>query len=331
MFSSLLTRRGVKQCFTGLFSFVAALCAQPAWAQYPNRPISLIVPYSPGGITDIMARVVGDKLGQQLGQPVVIEYKAGANGVLGSEAMTRAAPDGYTLLVGSSTIHTVNPSLYKKLPFDIFKDFKPISKVTSMQNVVVVNNSVPVKNLKELVSYAKANPGKLTYGSAGAGSSMHLYTEMFKSMTHTDMVHVPYKGGAPARNDLLAGHLSLMFSDIGAIPLVQSGQLRALAVTGAAREPKLPDVPTAVESGFNDYVADAWFALFAPAKTPEEVISVIRNSLAKVMSMPEVRQKLSDAGMHPVDTVSSEHLAAAMRSDYDKWARVIKIGNISVD
>lgn len=331
MFNWLLKRRGTKRFLFGLTAVLSGFGLQSAWAQYPTRPITLIVPYTPGGITDIMARVVGEKLGQQLGQPVVIDYKAGANGVLGSEAMTRAAPNGYTLLIGSSTIHTVNPSLYKKLPFDVFKDFKPISKLTTMQNVVVVNPSLPVNNLKELVTYAKANPGKLTYGSAGAGSSMHLYTEMFGSMTQTNMIHVPYKGGAPARNDLLAGHLSLMFSDIGAVPLIQSGQLRALAVTGATREPKLPSVPTAVESGFNDYIADAWFALFAPAKTPDAVISVIRGSLAKVMAMPEVRQKLDDAGMHPVDTVSSEQLAATMRQDYDKWAKVISSANIAID
>lgn len=295
---------------------------------YPSRPITLIVPYSAGGITDTLARTIADKLTVELGQPVVVDYKPGANAVLGSELVAKASPDGYTLMLGSSTTHTVNPWLYKKLSFDVFSDFKPISKLTVVQNIIVVDPKLPINNLNQLISYAQNNPGKLSFASAGIGSSLHLYGELFKSMTKTDLVHVPYKGGAPARNDLLAGHVQMMFSDVGAIPFVQNGKLRALAVTGSEREPLLPDIPTAQEAGLTDYTANAWFAMFAPAKTPEPVVTTVRNALAKVMDMPDVRKRLIGIGMKPVELVSTLELEQAMRTDYEKWGATIKAAGV---
>ncbi len=300
-------------------------------AGYPSRPITLIVPYSAGGITDTLARTLAEKLSVELRQPVVVDYKPGANAVLGSEIIARAVPDGYTLMLGSATTHTVNPWLYKKLPFDVFKDFQPISKLSVVQNIIVVDPKLPVHNLQELIGYAKAHPGKLSYGSAGTGSSLHLYGELFKSRTQTDLVHVPYKGGAPARNDLLAGHVAMMFSDVGAIPFVQAGKLRALAVTGRQREPQLPEVPTAQEAGLNGYVADAWFAMFAPGKTPDSVVKTVRDALTVVMAMPDVRKRLLGIGMQPVDRVSTEDLVQSMKADYEKWGATIREAAIQVD
>lgn len=314
-------------CLSAVISAILVSSAAIA-DDYPSRPITLIVPYSAGGITDTLARTIADKLTVELGQPVVVDYKPGANAVLGSELVAKASPDGYTLMLGSSTTHTVNPWLYKKLSFDVFSDFQPISKLTVVQNIIVVDPKLPINNLNQLISYAQSNPGKLSFASAGIGSSLHLYGELFKSMTKTDLVHVPYKGGAPARNDLLAGHVQIMFSDVGAIPFVQNGKLRALAVTGSEREPLLPDIPTAQEAGLTDYTANAWFAMFAPAKTPEPVVTTVRNALAKVMDMPDVRKRLIGIGMKPVELVSTLELEQAMRTDYEKWGATIKAAGV---
>src|SRR5450759_2772484 len=218
-------------------------------AAYPDKPIRLIVPYAPGATAGALSQLIGNKLGAELGQVVVVEPKPGANGNIASEFVARSAPDGYTLLIGTISTLTINPSLYKKMAFNPMKDFKPISMLVTTQNVIVLNPSVPVNTLPELVQYAKVNPGKLTYGSSGAGSTLHLSGELLKTMTNTDMLHVAYKGGGPARADLLAGNISMMFSDMTALPLVQAGRLRALAVTGSKREPAAPNIPTAGEAG----------------------------------------------------------------------------------
>jgi tripartite-type tricarboxylate transporter receptor subunit TctC len=304
---------------------------QAAYAAYPDKPIRLIVPYAPGGTAGALSQFIGEKLAAELGQTVVVEPKPGANGNIASEFVARAAPDGYTLLIGTISTLTINPSLYKKMPFDWLKDFKPISMLVTTSNVIVVNPSLPVNTIPELIQYAKSHPGTLSYGSSGAGSTLHLSGELFQAMTGTKLVHVAYKGGGPARTDLLAGHISLMFSDMSALSLVQAGKLRALAVTGSKREPAAPNISTASEAGLPGYVVEAWYGVVAPAGTPEPIVNKVSAAVTAVLQRPEVRQRLSDLGMQPAENATPEHLEKAMKSDFAKWATVIKAADIKLD
>jgi tripartite-type tricarboxylate transporter receptor subunit TctC len=306
-------------------------CATTALAAYPDKPIRLIVPYAPGATAGALSQLIGNKLGAELGQVVVVEPKPGANGNIASEFVARSAPDGYTLLIGTISTLTINPSLYKKMAFDPMKDFKPISMLVTTQNVIVLNPSVPANTLPELVQYARANPGKLTYGSSGAGSTLHLPGELLKSMTNTDMLHVAYKGGGPARADLLAGNISMMFSDMTALPLVQSGRLRALAVTGSKREPAAPNIPTASEAGLPGYVVESWYGVLAPAGTPDSIVKTLSTAVAAVLQKPEVRERLIEMGTHPAENATPEYLDNAMKSDHAKWAAVIKAAGIKLE
>ncbi|MDF1484839.1 tripartite tricarboxylate transporter substrate binding protein [Ramlibacter sp. H39-3-26] len=319
----------------GLAALAATLAlgsAVPAQAQgaYPNKVITIVVPFAAGGTTDILARVVGQYLGPELGQQVVVDNRAGAGGNIGGQLVARAAPDGYTLFMGTVGTHAINQSLYKKMPFDPIKDFAPISRVANVPNLLVANPQQPFKTVPELIAYAKANPGKINFGSAGNGSSIHLSGELFKSMTGVAMQHVPYKGSAPAVTDLLGNQIAIMFDNMpSSIQHVRSGKLRPIAVTTAKRSPELPDVP-AIGEFVPGYEATSWFGLLAPAKTPPEVIAKIDAALFKVLNNPEVMKKLSEQGADPV-VETPEQFAAFIRAETAKWGKVVKESGASVD
>ncbi len=309
---------------------LAPLAAQ-AQAAYPSKPITIIVPFSAGGTTDILARVVGQFMSTDLGQPVVIDNRAGAGGNIGGQAAARATPDGYTIFMGTVGTHAINQSLYKKMPFDPIKDFAPLSRVAMVPNLLVANPSQPYKNVKELIAYAKANPGKINFGSSGAGSSIHLSGELFKQMAGVDMQHVPYRGSAPAVSDLLGGQINLMFDNMpSAIPHVKGGKLRPLAVTTAKRSPALPDVPTIAESGVPGYEATSWFGLLAPAGTPAPVIAKLNASILKALANPEVKKKLAEQGAEAAGE-KPEQFAAFIAAETAKWGKVVKESGATAD
>jgi tripartite-type tricarboxylate transporter receptor subunit TctC len=312
-------------------ALIALASTHAAFAAYPEKPIRLIVPYAPGGTAGALSQLVGEKLGAELGQAIVVEPKPGANGNIASEFVARSAADGYTLLVGTISTLTINPSLYRKMSFDALKDFKPISMLVTTSNVIVVHPALPITTIPELVQYAKAQPGKLTYGSSGAGSTLHLSGELFKHMTGASLTHVPYKGGGPARTDLLAGHISLMFSDMTALPLIQAGKLRALAVTASKREAAAPTIPTANEAGLPGYVVEAWYGIVAPAGVPDAIVNRLSAAIATVLHKPEVRQRLTELGTQPAENATPEYLGKTMKADFAKWATVIKAADITLD
>lgn len=297
----------------------------PAAAQnFPSKPINIIVPFSAGGTTDILARIVGQALGTELGQSVIIDNRPGAGGNIGGQAASRAPADGYTLFMGTVGTHAINAALYKKMPFDPIKDFAPLSRVANVPNLLVAHPSQPYKNVQELISYAKANPGKVNFGSSGSGSSIHLSGELFRSMTKVDMVHVPYKGSAPAVTDLLGNQIGIMFDNMpSAIQHVRSGKLRPLAVTTAKRSPELPDVPTIAEAGVPGYEATSWFGLWAPAGTPAPVLSKLHASLAKVLKDPAVIKKIGDQGGEVMIDTPAE-FDAFIKAEAVKWGKVVK-------
>jgi tripartite-type tricarboxylate transporter receptor subunit TctC len=309
---------------------LAPLAAQ-AQAAYPSKPITIIVPFSAGGTTDILARVVGQFMSTDLGQPVVVDNRAGAGGNIGGQAAARATPDGYTIFMGTVGTHAINQALYKKMPFDPIKDFAPLSRVAMVPNLLVANPSQPYKNVKELIAYAKANPGKVNFGSSGAGSSIHLSGELFKQMAGVDMQHVPYRGSAPAVSDLLGGQISIMFDNMpSAIPHVKGGKLRPLAVTTAKRSPALPDVPTIAESGVPGYEATSWFGLLAPAGTPAPVIAKLNASILKALANPEVKKKLAEQGAEAAGE-KPEQFAAFIVAETAKWGKVVKESGATAD
>lgn len=304
-----------------------------AFAQnnYPTKPITMIVPFSAGGTTDILARIVGLQLGKALGQPVVIDNRPGAGGNIGASLAAKAPGDGYTLFMGTIGTHAINQSLYSKLPYDPVKDFAPITRVAMVPNLVVANPNVPVKSIKELIAYVKANPDKLSYGSSGSGSSMHLSGELFNSMTGLHIQHIPYKGSAPAVNDLLGNQIGLMFDNMpSSYPHVKAGKLRAIAVTSAKRSPALPDVPTVAEAGVPGYEATSWFALYATGGTPKPIVDRLNAEVVKILAMPEVRQQMAGQGAEP-HPEKPEQLAAFMKAETAKWAKVVKASGATVD
>ncbi|GKS87944.1 tripartite tricarboxylate transporter substrate binding protein [Acidovorax sp. SUPP2539] len=312
---------------------VAATAAVPtAFAQaFPNKPITIIVPFAAGGTTDILARVIGQGLSAELGQSVVVDNRAGAGGNIGGQMAARAPADGYTLFMGTVGTHAINAALYKKMPFDPVKDFAPLTRVANVPNLLVANPNQPYKTVQELIAYAKANPGKVNFGSSGSGSSIHLSGELFKSMAKVDMQHVPYKGSAPAVTDLLGNQIGIMFDNMpSAIQHVRSGKLRPIAVTTAKRSPELPDVPTIAEAGVPGYEATSWFGMFAPAGTPAPIVSQLNKALVKVLSQPETKKKLADQGAEPVSE-TPEQFAAFIQSESAKWGKVVKESGASVD
>ncbi|WP_404300299.1 Bug family tripartite tricarboxylate transporter substrate binding protein [Alicycliphilus denitrificans] len=313
---------------------VAAAGALPLGAaaqNYPTKPVTIIVPFSAGGTTDILARIVGQGLTAELGQPVVVDNKPGAGGNIGGSLAAKAAPDGYTLFMGTVGTHAINQALYKKMPFDPVKDFAPLSRVATVPNLLVAHPSQPFKTVKEMIAYAKANPGKITFGSPGSGASPHVSGELFKSMTGTDLLHVPYKGSAPAMTDLLGGQTSIMFDNMpSAIQHVRSGKLRPIAVTTAKRSPELPDVPTIAEAGVPGYEATSWFGMFAPAATPKPVLDKLNAALIKVLNQADVKKKIAEQGGDVVAETPAQ-FAAFIKSESTKWGKVVKESGATVD
>ncbi|WP_229167994.1 Bug family tripartite tricarboxylate transporter substrate binding protein [Bradyrhizobium altum] len=308
----------------------AALPARAA--DYPSRPIKLVVPYAAGGPTDVLGRIVGEYLGRDLKQVVVVENKAGAQGAIGAEAVARSDPDGYTLFVTAASIFVLNPLLYKKLPYDPARDFRLLSVITDAPMIMEVHPSVPAKTIAEFVAYAKKNPGKLNFGSAGTGGTVHLAGEMFKQMAGVEMTHVPYKGAGPALTDLLSGNIQLMFDTLGtALPPVKSGMLRALAVTSTERIPDLPDLPTIAESGYPDYAVSVWYGIAAPSKVPDEIADKIKASLDRALNDEAFRASLVRIGFPPLRVKSQAEIDRFVDTDRARWAGVVKALNISLD
>jgi tripartite-type tricarboxylate transporter receptor subunit TctC len=296
----------------------------PADVAYPNRPIRLLVGLPPGGATDVMARIVAAKLGDALGQQIVVENRPGSGGLIAADTAAKAPPDGHTLLFGAISYSAVFASLYKKLPYDPVKDFAPISLVTKVPNVLVVNPATPVRTVSELIAYAKANPGKLSYGSSGNGTSLHLSMEMLKKQTGIEVVHVPYKGGPAAVVDLLAGRIHIMCDNLpGQIAHVKSGRTRALAVTTAKRNFQLPEVPTMMEAGVPGFEVTVWYGVFAPARVPQPILKKLNAELVKTLKMPEIRERMAEYGAEPAPT-TREEFAAFQKAEVAKWAKVVK-------
>jgi tripartite-type tricarboxylate transporter receptor subunit TctC len=316
----------------GLVICCALAHPAPSSAQdYPNKPIKLIVPYPAGGSADILARIVGHKLAEQLGQAMVVENRAGAGTAIGTEFVARSRPDGYTLLLGTVSSHAMNPALNPGLGYDAIKDFAPVAPLATIPFVLDVNAKLPVRTVKELVAYAKAHPGSVNYSSAGNGTSNHLAGELFNIMGGVDLVHVPYKGSAPALQDLVAGQVQLMFDLVStSIPWIRSGAIRPLAVTGATRIASLPDVPTMKESGYPDYEVTAWFGIFAPAGTPEAVVARLNAEAAKAIASAEVKDKLGPLGMETL-SATPQGFARLVAADLGKWRDVVKSAKIRAD
>jgi tripartite-type tricarboxylate transporter receptor subunit TctC len=311
-----------------LLATAAFALAGPAFAQdYPNKPIRFVVPYPPGGGTDVVARIVNEPLATELGQAIVIDNRGGAAGNVGTDIVAKSPADGYTILFTLSS-HTINPRLYEKLPFDVEHDFVPVSLVALIPQILVVNPSVPIASVKELIAYAKANPGKLNYASVGTGSPGHIAGELFKLKTGVDIVHIPYKGGGPAVTDTIGGQVQLLFVSMPAAwQHVKSGRLRALAVTSAKRSVTAPDVPTIAESGVPDYVVDSWYGALAPAKTAPAVIAKLNAAFAKVLDNPQVKERLLAQGAEAAPSSSAE-FDRRIREELAKWEQVIKSANI---
>ena len=312
-----------------LLSFVTliALVLPVAAQNYPTRAVRLVVPSSPGGGTDISARILAPQLTQFLGQQVVVENRPGAGTMIGGEAVARAAPDGYTLLMGISTL-AINPAMYKKVPYDALKDLAPISQAVSLSNVLVVHPSLPARSVKEFVALVKPRPGQINFASAGVGTSPHLSMELFLVMTGLKMLHVPYKGSGPGVTDLIAGHVPAMMPNmLSAQPHIKSGRLRALGVTGSKRAPGADDIPTIAEAGVPGYEAVQWYGVLAPAGTPRDIISKLHTGVVRALQNPEVRQRLLNDGAEPIGS-SPEEFSAYLRSETAKWAKVTQAAGI---
>jgi len=311
------------------FALAALAVAAPAHAQgYPAKPVRMIVAYPPGGGTDIVGRVVAQKLGELLGQSVVVENRGGASGNIGTELAAHAAPDGYTILMGNVAPNAINVSLFKNLPFDPVADFAPVSLVASTPNILVVHPSTQAKTVKEVIALAKAKPGTLNFASAGVGSSSHLAGELFRILAGAEIVHVPYKGAGPAMVDVLSGRIQLYFATMpAAMPHVKSGKLAPVAVTSAKRSQALPGLPTIAESGVTGYEASTWYGLLAPAHTPNAAIARLHGDIVKLLAVPEFRERLAAQGFEPVGS-SPEEFSSYIKSEIAKWGKVIRDAGI---
>ena len=299
---------------------------------YPTKPIRLVVPYPAGGPLDIMARAIGQKLTEAWKQPVVVDNRAGAGGNIGADFVAKSAPDGYTLLMGAVATHAINPSLYSKIPYDPVKDFAPVALVAQVPNILVVNPAVPAKTVSELIALARAKPGTLNFGSGSTGSTGHLAGELFNTMAGVKMVHIPYKGAAPATADLLGGQVQLMFDNLAsALPNVKAGKLRALAVTTLARSAAIPGLPTIAESGLAGFDRTTWFGLLVPAGTPPEIVARLNAEIVRALEAKDMRERLEKMGAEPLSNNTPEHFAAFIRSEAAKYARVVKDSGARVD
>ena len=316
----------IRSATVSVMTVLAIFCGG-AGAQ-STQPIKLIVPFAAGGPTDIAARIIAPRLSASLGRPVVVDNKVGATGAIGAEFVAKAAPDGNTILFGTSSIMGANPAMTPKLPYDPIKDFSPVGLVATIENVLVVHPSVPANNVEELIRYAKANPGKLNYGSSGLGSTYHLGAELFASQTGISLTHVPYKGQGPAAQDLLAGHIQLMFDSFNsASPNIKSGRVRALGIASAKRHADLPDLPTIQEQGVNGYLTTIWVAFFLPAKTPQAIVDKQSAELIKVLQNPDVKESFAKLGMQSASNTPDE-LGVLTKTELAKWTKVVKEANI---
>ncbi|HEX9395881.1 MAG TPA: tripartite tricarboxylate transporter substrate binding protein [Burkholderiales bacterium] len=314
-----------------LFFLLGILFLGTAGAQYPGKPLRLVVPFAPGGSTDIFARLLAERLQAPLGQPVVVENRAGAAGNIGAAEVAKGPADGYTLLMATTGVMAINNALYKNMTFDAAKDLEPVVYVASITNVLIVPPDFPAKSVAELVAVAKKEPGKLTFASSGAGASTHMSAELFKSMTGTDIVHVPYKGSGPAMPDLMAGRVHMMFENApGAVPHIRAGKLRALAQTGLKRSTALPDVPTLAESGVPGYESLSWSGIAVAAGTPRAIVARLNKDINTVLAMPDMRAKLEEQGAETIGgapEIFARHIAA----EREKWSRVIRTAKIVVN
>ena len=314
-------------CFAFSLLCATALCSHFAHAQYPAKPIRMIVPYPPGGPVDIIARPVAQKLTEAWAQPAILDARPGGGATIGSDLVAKAPPDGYTLLLTTAQ-HVINPAVYPKLPFDTARDFAAVSMLVAAPLILVTHPSLPVKNVRELVALARARPGQLLYGSAGNGSAFHMAGELFKLMAQVDMTHVPYKGGAPATADLVGGHVSLVFNSIVvAIPHVQSGRIRALGVTTAKRSSLVPELPTMAETGLPGYDVETWYGALAPAATPRDIVEKLSAEIDRILKQPDLRERMRAQGAE-VRGGKPEDFAARITGDIAKWAKVIKAAGI---
>lgn len=308
---------------------IFVVLAHPVFAQvYPSKPIRFIVGFAPGGPNDIIARIVSQKLSERVGVPVPVDNRPGADSMIGTQLAARSAPDGYTIsMISAST--AIHPHVYTNVPYDVAKDFSPVTVLASGAFVVVVNPALPAKSVKDLIALAKAKPGQLNFASSGLGGTLHLAGELFKSLAHVSMNHIPYKGGAPAITDVVTGQVELMFSPIAiAMPHVKAGKLRPLAVTSAKRWPALPQLPTVAESGLQGYEATGWYGVVAPARTPAPVVTRLNQEIVAVLALPEVRQQFASFDLEPIGN-SPEQMASHIKAELTKWARVVKQAKLS--
>ena len=321
--------KSLKPLVGAVLGAMALVCASPSQAQYPAKPIRLVVTFPTGGAPDILARIFAEKT--TLGQAIVVDNKPGAGGNIGAEIVAKAPADGYTLVMATVGTHAINGALYSKMPYDMVKDFTPVGMIASTPNLLVVNNDLPVKSVPDLVAHMKANPNKLSFGSPGIGSSIHVSGELFKSMTGTQMTHVPYKGRQFAIPDLLGGSIQLMFDNMpSALPLVKEGKLRALGQTGARRSSSAPDVPTIAEQGLPGFEATAWFAIYAPANTPRDIVSRLNAEILRIYKLPDVAERLKTLGLDSILSTPDE-LAKYQAGEIAKWAKVVKDSGARAD
>jgi tripartite-type tricarboxylate transporter receptor subunit TctC len=317
-------------CGLLIAAFVAAGEAAAAEA-YPAKPIRLVIPFAPGGTTDILGRVIGERLTAQLGQQIVVENRGGAGGNIAAEAVARSAPDGYTLFLGSMGTQAMNGAIYPKLAFDPIRDFAPITRLVNSANLLVVHPSTPVRSVKEVIQLAKARPGQLNYSTSGVGSFNHMSAELFQMMSGVRMVHIPYKSGGQALTAVLVGEAQILFQTIpAAVPFIESGKLRALAVCASDRHPLFPKLPTASESGLPGFEISTWYGILAPAATPADLVARLNAALVEVVKAPVTQKRLADLGLDPA-TNTPQEFAALIRADAIKWAKVVKAANIRAD
>ena len=316
-----------------VLALALALVALPAAAQWtPTKPLRLVSPYSAGGTNDLLARLLAQKLGERLGQTVIVENRSGANGIIGSDNVAKAPADGYSLLMGNSATHAINPSLYPKLPYNATRDFTPIGLMATVPLILVVNPSLPVSSVKELVALAKAKPRSISVASPGAGSSPHIASELFRTAAGIDTVHIPYKGDSPALADVLGGQVTMMFANMpSALPFVQAGKLKALAMTGSKRTSAAPDIPTMAEASVPAVDISSWYGLMAPRNLPADVVARLDAEFVAVMKLPDVQQRIRQLGAEPAVDGSRDQFQRFGQSELDKYARVIKAAGIQAE
>ena len=314
-------------------ALLAAGCGTFAFGAdvFPSKPIRLICPFTPGGAVDISSRAIALELSKNLGQPVTVDNRPGAGGNIGGSELAHAAPDGYTIMMTTSAIQSINSALYAKMPFNPSKDFAPIGTVVSMNNVLVVGANSKIHSVQELIAMAKATPGELNYASSGSGTSIHMSGEMFKNLAKVDLVHIPYKGSSPALTDLMGGQVMMMFDNIpSSMPFIKSGKLRAIATTGAKRDPFLPDLPTIAESGVTGYEAAVWFGLVAPAGTPKEIIAKLNAEMLKGTKSPDFVRRMNDSG-YIVSASTPDQMAEMDRVDVPRWGAIVRASGAKAD